>query len=134
MKVLKDCLQIDKFRWTPEAKANFQEMKDYICKLPTLATPVLGEDLLLYLSASKTTISAVMMVEREGRLITIYFISRTLKGPEERYMPLEKLALALVFASRRLRRYFQAHKVTLMTDQPLQKVLRRPELSGRLAK
>ncbi|XP_022018980.1 uncharacterized protein LOC110919007 [Helianthus annuus] len=49
-------------------------------------------------------------------------------------MPLEKLALTLVFASRRLRRYFQGHKITLMTDQPLQKVLKRPELSGRLAK
>ncbi|XP_022040255.1 uncharacterized protein LOC110942798 [Helianthus annuus] len=109
-------------------------MKEYICKLPTLATPVPGEDLLLYLSASKTTISVVMMVEWGGKQIPIYFISRTLKGPEERYMPLEKLALALVFASRRLRRYFQGHKVTLMTDQPLQKVLRRPELSGRLAK
>ncbi|XP_021985131.1 uncharacterized protein LOC110881062 [Helianthus annuus] len=134
MKVLKDCLQTDRFKWTSEAETAFQEMKGYICKLPTLATSVPGEDLLLYLSASKTTISAVMMVEREGKQIPIYFISRTLKGPEERYMPLEKLALALVFASRRLRRYFQGHKVTLMTDQPLQKVLRRPELSGRLAK
>ncbi|MFS7972588.1 putative integrase, catalytic core, ribonuclease H domain, ribonuclease H-like superfamily [Helianthus anomalus] len=109
-------------------------MKTYICKLPTLATPVPGDPLLLYLSASKTTISAVMMVEREGKQIPIYFISRTLKGPEERYMPLEKLALALVFASRRLRRYFQGHKVTLVTNQPLQKVLRKPEQSGRLAK
>ncbi|XP_022003374.1 uncharacterized protein LOC110900820 [Helianthus annuus] len=134
MKVLKDCLQTNKFNWTIEAETAFQEMKAYICKLPTLATPVPGDPLLLYLTASKTTISAVMMVEREGRQIPIYFISRTLKGPEERYMPLEKLALALVFASRRLRRYFQGHKVTLMTDQPLQKILRRPELSGRLAK
>ncbi|XP_022031141.1 uncharacterized protein LOC110932090 [Helianthus annuus] len=134
MKVLKDCLQTSKFNWTTEAKAAFQEMKTYICKLPTLATPMPGDPLLLYLSASKTTISAVMMVEREGKQIHIYFISRTLKGPEERYMPLEKLALALVFASRRLRRYFQGHKVTLVTDQPLQKVLRKPELSGRLAK
>ncbi|XP_021971279.1 uncharacterized protein LOC110866441 [Helianthus annuus] len=96
-------------------------MKDYIYKLPTLATPVPGEDLLLYLSASKATISAVMMVEREEKQIPIYFISRTLKGSEERYMPLEKLTLPLVIASRRLRRYFQAHKITLLTDQPLQK-------------
>ncbi|XP_022041369.1 uncharacterized protein LOC110943947 [Helianthus annuus] len=120
MKVLKDCLQTNKFRWTTEAETAFQEMKNYICQLPTLATPIPGEHLLLYLSASKTTISAVMMVEREGKQIPIYFISRTLKGPEERYMPLEKLALALVFASRRLRRYFQGHKITLMTDKPLQ--------------
>ncbi|XP_022004185.1 uncharacterized protein LOC110901688 [Helianthus annuus] len=47
---------------------------------------------------------------------------------------MEKLTLSLIFASRKLRRYFQAHKVVLLTDQPLQKVLRRPELSGRLAK
>ncbi|XP_022025008.1 uncharacterized protein LOC110925363 [Helianthus annuus] len=113
MKVLKDCLQTNKFNWTTEAETAFQEIETYICKLPALATPVPGDPLLLYLSASKTTISAVMMVEREGKQIPIYFISRTLKGPEERYMPLEKLALALVFASRRLRRYFQGHKVTL---------------------
>ncbi|XP_035840299.1 uncharacterized protein LOC110914013 [Helianthus annuus] len=137
MKVLKECLQTNKFKWTPEAEAAFREMKDYICRLSTLATPVPGEELLLYVSASKTTISAVMMMmmmEREEKQIPIYFISRTLKDPEEHYMPLEKLTLALVFASRRLRRYFQAHKITLLTDQPLQKVLRRPELSGQLAK
>ncbi|XP_022004189.1 uncharacterized protein LOC110901694 [Helianthus annuus] len=109
-------------------------MKELMCNLPTLATPVPGEDILLYLSASKTTISAIMMVERLGKQIPIYFISITLKGPEKRYPPMEKLTLSLIFASRKLRRYFEAHKVVLLTDQPLQKVLRRPELSGRLVK
>jgi hypothetical protein len=42
--------------------------------------------------------------------------------------------MALVHASRRLRRYFQAHVIEFLTSFPLQQVLRRPELSARLAK
>ena len=47
---------------------------------------------------------------------------------------MEKLVLALVYASRRLRRYFQGHHVHVLSDYKLNNVLRRPELSGRLAK
>ncbi|KAI3827781.1 hypothetical protein L1987_01864 [Smallanthus sonchifolius] len=58
--------------------------------------------------------------------------SRTLKDPETR-PSLENLALALVYASRRLRRYFQAHPIKVLIDQPIQRVLKKPEYSGRLA-
>ncbi|GKF67672.1 reverse transcriptase domain-containing protein [Tanacetum coccineum] len=50
------------------------------------------------------------------------------------YLILKKLALALVHTSRRLCRYFQAHAICVLTDQPIRQVLLRPENSGRLAK
>ncbi|XP_076924710.1 uncharacterized protein LOC143587251 [Bidens hawaiensis] len=74
------------------------------------------------------------MVERGEAHVPIYFISQTLKGPEERYLPIKKLVLALIYTARKLRRYFQAHVVRVLTDQPLQQVLSKPEVLGRLTK
>ena len=62
----------------------------------------------------------------------IYFVSRALRGPEINYTPMEKLVLALVHATRRLKRYFQAHIVVLITDQPIKQMLSKPEVAGRL--
>ncbi|XP_076881166.1 uncharacterized protein LOC143529221 [Bidens hawaiensis] len=47
---------------------------------------------------------------------------------------LEKLVLALVYAARRLRRYFQGHPINVLIGYKLKNVLSKPELSGRLAK
>ncbi|GKA72852.1 reverse transcriptase domain-containing protein [Tanacetum coccineum] len=47
---------------------------------------------------------------------------------------MEKLVLALVFAAKRLRRYFQAHPITVITDQPIRQVMSHPEVAGRLQK
>ncbi|XP_076928408.1 uncharacterized protein LOC143592356 [Bidens hawaiensis] len=47
---------------------------------------------------------------------------------------LEKLVLALVYAARRLRRYFQGHPINVLTRYKLKSVLSKPELSGRLEK
>jgi hypothetical protein len=74
------------------------------------------------------------MVERQEVQTPIYYISRVLTASEVNYSVLEKLVLALVHASIRLSRYFQAHIIEVLTSYPLQQVLRRPELSGRLAK
>ncbi|GJY45403.1 reverse transcriptase domain-containing protein [Tanacetum coccineum] len=64
----------------------------------------------------------------------IYFVSRALRGPELNYTSMEKLVLALVHASKRLKRYFQAHPIIVITDQPIQQILSRPEVAGRLQK
>uniref|UniRef100_A0A2N9EQ75 Integrase catalytic domain-containing protein n=1 Tax=Fagus sylvatica TaxID=28930 RepID=A0A2N9EQ75_FAGSY len=42
------------------------------------------------------------------------------QGAEERYPAMEKLALALVIAARKLRPYFQSHKIIVLTNHPLQ--------------
>nr|GEZ39905.1 reverse transcriptase domain-containing protein [Tanacetum cinerariifolium] len=60
--------------------------------------------------------------------------SRALQGPELNYSPMEKLVLSLVFAAKRLRQYFQAHPITVITDQPIKQVMTRPDAAGRLQK
>ncbi|GJU51425.1 reverse transcriptase domain-containing protein [Tanacetum coccineum] len=67
-------------------------------------------------------------------LTSVYFISRALQGPELNYTPMEKLVLALVFAAKRLRRYFQAHPIAVITDQPIKQIISRPDMAGRLQK
>ncbi|XP_071688186.1 uncharacterized protein [Rutidosis leptorrhynchoides] len=64
----------------------------------------------------------------------IYFVSKALSGSELNYLPIEKLVYALVVTSRRLRRYFQAHQIMVLTDQPIRQLLYKPEISGRLTK
>lgn len=47
---------------------------------------------------------------------------------------MEKWALALVVAARKLRPYFQAFPVVVVTDQPLRQMLHKSEASGQLVK
>ncbi|GKD53789.1 reverse transcriptase domain-containing protein [Tanacetum coccineum] len=96
--------------------------------------PMENEELIVYLAATKETVSAVLMTEREANQMPIYFVSRALRGLEINYTSMEKLVLALVHASKRLKRYFQAHPIIVITDQPIQQVLSRPEVAGRLQK
>ncbi|GJW12161.1 reverse transcriptase domain-containing protein [Tanacetum coccineum] len=133
-KCLKDCTKKSDFQWTTEAEAAFQQMKKLIAELPMMDAPQEKEELIIYLAAAKEAISAVLMTERDGKQIPIYFVSRALRGPEINYTPMEKLVLALVSASKRLKRYFQAHTVIVITDQPIKQMLSNPEVTGRLLK
>ncbi|GKC66155.1 retrovirus-related pol polyprotein from transposon TNT 1-94 [Tanacetum coccineum] len=98
-----------------EAEAAFRQIKEHIAKLPMLTAPEEQEELIVYLAASKEVVSTVLMTESEARQIPIYFVSRALRGPEVNYTSMEKLVLALVHASKRLRRYFQAHPIIVIT-------------------
>ena len=45
---------------------------------------------------------------------------------------MEKLILALVTTTRKLRPYFQAHTIEIPTEYPMKQVLHKPEASGRM--
>lgn len=98
-----------------------------------LMAPESGEDLFVYLSVSNHAVSAVLLRDR-GVQQLVYYISKTLVDAETRYLPLEKLVLALVHATRKLPHYFQAHFVFVLTEYPLQSLLKRSDFTGRIAK
>jgi ribonuclease HI len=120
------------FSWTEECEWAFEELKTYLTNPPLLSRPLEGEILYLYLAVSQTTVSSVLVREESGRQRPVYFTSKVLHGAEERYPRIEKLAYALVISARRLRPYFQAHAIRVLTEYPLQKILQKPDLSGRL--
>ena len=87
----------------------------------------------MYLFVSKHAISAVLLRD-QGVQQLIYYISKTLVNAETRYLPLEKLALALVHTTRKLPYYFQANTIYMLIEYPLQSLLKRSDFMGRIAK
>ena len=77
--------------------------------------------------------SAVLLRD-QGVQQPIYYVSKTLVDAKIRYLPLEKLVLALVHATRKLPHYFQAHIVYVLTEYPLQSLLKRSDFTSRIAK
>ena len=78
-----------------------------------------GEELFLYLAVSSAAVSAALVREEEKVQKPVYYVSRALRGAEERYPLMEKLAFALVTAARKFKPYFQAYIVIILTDNPL---------------
>ena len=73
------------------------------------------------------------LIREEGKVQKlVYYTSRALRGAERRYPLMEKLAFSLITTSRKLRHYFQAHIIVVMTDHPLKKSINKMEAAGRL--
>ena len=55
----------DHFEWTDATTYGLEEIKALLVSNPILATPNVGEPMLLYISATHQVVSAVHVVERE---------------------------------------------------------------------
>jgi ribonuclease HI len=64
----------------------------------------------------------------------VYFISEVLHEAKTRYLEVHKLLYVVLIASRKLRHYFQAHKISVVTSYPLRAILRNPNATGNIAK
>jgi hypothetical protein len=60
----------------------------------------------------------------------VYFISTVLHDTRERYTKQQKLLYNLLIASRKLHHYFQGHPIKVVTDRPLETILRNPNVTG----
>ena len=87
----------------------FQYLKLYFTTAPLLSPSILGEELYLYLAVSTHAVSSTLIREEGKVQKPVYYTSRALREAEGRYPLMEKLAFALITASRKLRHYFQAH-------------------------
>lgn len=79
-------------------------------------------------------LSAVLVRETNSGQKLVYFVSKAWQWPKLRYQKVDKVILALAIAARRLRPYFVAHQVVFCTNQPIRKILHRPDLGGRIIK
>ena len=101
---------------------------------PVLVNPSEGELLTLYLAVSDFSTSVALVREWDKVQQPVYYCSRALRGAEERYPKMEKLILALVTTSRKLRPYFQAHTIKVPTEYLMKQILHKLETFGRLIK
>jgi hypothetical protein len=107
---------IDKIEWGPEQSRAFQQLKRYLASTLIVTTPSLEAPLLLYVVAFDHAVSGVLVQEKEVELRVIqqpiYYISEALSGAKLNYLEIEKIAYAVLTASRKLKHYFQAHEST----------------------
>ncbi|XP_048623642.1 uncharacterized protein LOC125592488 [Brassica napus] len=123
-----------RFIWDEKCEEAFIQLKHYLTTPPVLAKPDVGDFLSLYVVVSQAAVSSVLIKEDCGEQKPIFYTSRRMTGPETRNPTLEKMALAVVEAARKLRPYFQSHSVEVLTDQPLRTILQNTNRSGRLTK
>ena len=107
------------FTWTDECEVAFQELKRYLSNPPLLSPSQEGENLYLYLAVSAMAVSAALIREEGKTQLLVYYVSQAFQGAEDKYSRIEKIAFALVVASRKLRPYFQVNPILVMTDQPI---------------
>jgi len=120
------------FEWNSECEEAFEKLKEYLTNPALLSRPDEGEILYLYLAVCPSAVSSALVREDSGIQKSVYFTSKEIHVAEERYPQIEKLAFALIVSARRLRPYFQAHAIRVLTEYPMKKILQKPNLSGRL--
>jgi hypothetical protein len=105
--------------------------------LTTLTSPQPGEPL-LYVAALAHAISAVLVREKQeehqNKQLPVYYVSKTLDGAKKIYKEMEKVAYIVVMSSRKLKHYFQAHKIIIPLSFPLDNIFKNPKAIGRIVK
>jgi hypothetical protein len=64
----------------------------------------------------------------------VYYISEVHHEDKTRYLEVHKLLYAVLITSRKLRHYFQAHRISVVSSYPLRAVLHNPNATGNIPK
>jgi len=94
------------FQWNDECEEALAKLKEYLTKPPLLSPSVMGEKLFLYLVVSNIVVSSALIREEGNIQKLVYYTSQAFQGAEASYPRMEKIAFALLVASRKLRPYF----------------------------
>ena len=106
-------------------------------KSPILVPLVPEKLLLLYLTITNATMGALLAqyLEETRKENAIYYISKKMLPYREKYSPLGKTCVALVWATRKLIHYMLAYKVLLIARMdPLKYLMKKPVQDGKIAK
>jgi hypothetical protein len=112
----------------------------YLTSSPKLTPPEKNKDMMLYISATSSMVSTTIVVERkeEGHIYKVqrpvYYISEVLTDSKIWYSHVQKLLYALLITFRKLRHYFESHKITIIIDFPLGDILRNKDATGSISK
>ena len=123
--------------WNEQCQEAFKKIKSYLMKPPILVPLVPEKPLLLYLTTTDTALGALLAqyLEKSRKENAIYYISKKMLAYEEKYSPLEKTYVALVWATRKLKHYMLDFKVLLIARMdPLKYLIEKLVQDGKIAK
>jgi hypothetical protein len=119
-------------------EASFQRAQRLLVKNDKVVPSEPRSPLLLYVSASNSAVSVVLLQEKEEegkfKQIRVYFASEALSGSKIFYSDLKKISYAVVMAARKLRHYFEGHRIRVSTNQPLNDLFANKEASTQIIK
>ncbi|GAA0167186.1 hypothetical protein LIER_22175 [Lithospermum erythrorhizon] len=107
-------------------------VKEYLGSPKLLTKPEGAEEFQLFLVVSEGAVRNVLVREVGESQKTIYYVSHVLHWAEEYYPLIDKFVFAVVMAARKLKAYFEAYPIKVMTDQPIKSFMSNPSMMGRL--
>ena len=98
--------------WKEECQKAFEKIKEYLTSPPVLKPSRQGKSLILYLALEENAMGAILAQERpEDVEHAVYYLSKKFIPYEEKYNLVEKTCLIMIWATRKLRHYFQSYKI-----------------------
>ena len=106
-------------RWNEECDQALVAIKHYLAEPLVLASPEADETLFIHLAVSDVAVSVVLFKDCEDRSQRpVFFVRKSLADVETRYIHLKQAALALWIETKKIRPYFQAHPIVVLTNLP----------------
>ena len=119
---LNEIRRMNTFQWTAKCMQSFESLKKEISSHPVVQPYSLQKEATLTTDSSKSTLGAVLT--QEGH--PVIFVSRCLSKAEQNYANIEREALAVVWATMRLKQFLMGRHFKIQTDhQPLVKLFGR---------
>ena len=103
--------------WDKDSEDSFQEIKTVLSSLLTLLPPLWDQPFFVNPSVGSKSLGAILLQKDPKTLImrTVYFTSRVMKPTEKAYTDVERMVLALMFATQRFRAYLLPRHFVIIT-------------------
>lgn len=88
----------------------FKNFKENLSFPHVLNSTLAREELFIYLAASEQAVSTMLVRQEAGAQKPIVYVRKVLKGAENRYMNIGKLAFALLLIVRKFKMHLEDHQ------------------------
>lgn len=119
------------WKWTDELDKEFRNVKGALSNMSKITLPDYEKEFMLRTDASNVGIGAVLLQERDGKMMPIQWASKKLTPTETRYGISEKEMLAIFWAVKKFEYDLRGRKFTIVTDhKALENIRTKPNFTN----